>query len=200
MTEERRASLKAWEGKYLSIGITEAGEPVKSIRVPWKHDVNAYNMKTPDLWLSAREVSDPAVAESLSRCRVVGCYCLAPLDSYAFLENFPHLRDLRIFKGENLRDLSFMKGMGEWFQLHVEDAALEDISAAFPENWREKGLYSYCVAFVGCRVRDISPMIREDIRLNELLICPPEGTAEKERWKPVRAGAYRYLEYRETKK
>ena len=200
MTEERRVSLKAWEGKYLSVGITEAGQPVKSIWVPWKHDANAYNMKTPDLWLSPEEITDPAVLECLNRCRVVGCYCFAPLASYSFLENFPHLWDLRIFEGKNLRDLSFMKGMGEWFQLHIEDAPLEDLSAAFLENWKEKGLHSCCVAFVGCRIRDISPMLRDDIRLNELLICQPEGTAEKERWKPVRARTYRYLEYRKAKK
>lgn len=200
MTEERKVSLEACQGQYLSIGITESGEPVKSIWVPWKHDTNAYNMKTPDLWFSPEEILDSSVTEKLSRCRVVGCYCFAPMENYAFLGNFPHLCDLRIFAGKNLRDLSFMKGMREWFQLHIEDACLEDLSPAFPANWREKGLRSYCVAFVGCRIRDISPMVREDIRLSELLICQPEGTAEKERWKPVRAGTYRYFEYRNIKK
>lgn len=197
MVGVNKASPEAWEGEYLSIGITESGESVKSIWVPWKHDTNAYNMKTPDLWLSPEEVLDPAVLEKLGRCTVVGCYCFAPMENYSFLENFPHLCDLRIFSGKNLRDLSFMKGMEKWFQLHIEDASLEDLSPAFPENWREKGLHSYCVAFVGCKIRDISPMVREDIRLSELLICQPEGTNEKERWKPVRAGTYRYFEYRE---
>lgn len=165
--------------------------------MPWKHTCNAFNMKTPDLWLAPEDLEDLEVLEMLRQSRVVGCYCFCPLEDYSVLRHFPHIWDLQIHKGQQLKDLRFMENMGEWFQLYIEDAQLEDLKPAFPGNWREKGLHSYCVGFVGCRIRDISALLREDIRLNELVICQPEGTCEKDRWKSVRASSYQYYEYKE---
>jgi len=197
MLEAQKAYLDNLQDKYLNIGITENGEPRNMISVPWKHDSNAYNMRTPELWLSAEDVKDPCLLARLKGLCIRGCYIFTPLEDYSFLAELKGLWDLHIRQGGALRGLSFMREMREWFMLYIEDARLDDLSPAFPENWREKGLHSYCVAFVNCRVKDISALEREDIRLSELLVCQPEGTNEKKKWSRVRAGTYRYWEYRE---
>ena len=62
----------------------------------------------------------------------------------------------------------FLRSMPGWFQLHVEDAVLEDLSA----------------------------LTQEGIYLSELVILVPEGSNDKERWKAVRCGKYTYHEYK----
>lgn len=196
MTDAQKELLESRKSKYLNIGITEKGEPLRAVWVPWVHDSSAYNMRTPDLWLSPEDVKDPALMEKLKGFCIRGCYIFTPLEDYSFIGELRELWDLHIEKGGALRDLSFMKELQEWFMLYVEDAVLEDLAPAFPEAWREKGLHAYCVEFVNCRVSDISAMAREDVRLSELLICQPEGTGEKQKWSRVHAHTYRYREYK----
>ena len=85
--------------------------------------------------------------------------------------------------------------MPGWFQLHVEDAVLEDLSDLFPEG-RRKGIYSFCVCLSGCTVKDLSALTQEGIYLSELVILAPEGSNDKKRWKAVRCGKYTYHEYK----
>ena len=89
----------------------------------------------------------------------------------------------------------FLRSMPGWFQLHVEDAVLEDLSDLFPEG-RRKGIYSFCVCLSGCTVKDLSALTQEGIYLSELVILAPEGSNDKKRWKAVRCGKYTYHEYK----
>ena len=199
MLTEQKSRLESMAGGTLSIGISAGGQPRKSIGVPWKHTGNAYNMRTPDLWLAPEDLRDPTVEEKLKASSVIGCYSFVPLGDYSFLSKFPDLQDLRLRGNKARMDLSFLESLKDWFLLYIEDAQLEDLSPAFPENWRDKGLHSYCVGFVGCDVTSLEPMVRDEIYLSELLVCQPEGTGDKSRWKAVRAGTYRYFEYKEGK-
>lgn len=195
MLESQRQKLTEYPHKYLSIGITEDGAPRRSIWVPWHSTGNAFNMRTPQIYLAPADLTDEALWAELSRFHVNGCYIFCPLEDYAFLERLPELQDLNIYKGGALRSLGFLRSMPEWFQLHVEDAVLEDLVDLFPDGPR-KGVSSICVCLSGCTVRDISALTREGVRLSELVILMPEGSADKDRWKAVRCGRYTYHEYR----
>lgn len=195
MLESQLELLRQRSGKPVSIGITENGEPRRSIPVPWQRDMNAYNMRTPNVYLSPGDLTVPAVRELLSGCRVVGCYVFCPTEDYGFLWDFPRLQDIHIRGGFALKSLDFLRGMEDWFQLCIWDAELPDLDALFPEGVH-KGLHSYCVCFNGCTIADISALEREDIRLSELVILVPQGSNERERWQNVRCGKYTYHEYR----
>lgn len=195
MTESQREKLNSYPHEYLSIGITADGEPRKSIWVPWDRTSNAYNMRTPDIYLSREDLADEALWTQLQRFHINGCYIFCPLDDYRFLARLPEIWDLTIHKGGVLRDLAFLRQMPGWFQLHVEDAVLEDLSDLFPEGGKP-GVHSYCVCLSGCTVKDLSALVREDICLSELVILAPEGSNDRQRWKAVRCGKYTYHEYR----
>lgn len=193
MTESERQFLREYSKKYLSIGITADGKPRRSVWVPWELTGNAMNMRTPDLYFSPEELQDEALWEELKRFHIVGCYIFCPLDDYGFLYRLTELQDLNIYKGGALRDLRFLRTMPEWFQLHVEDAVLENLDDLFPDGPR-KGILSCCICLSGCQIADLSAL--ENIRLSELVILMPEGSNDKDRWKSVRCGKYTYHEYR----
>ena len=195
MTESQRKLLNEYPHEYVSIGVTGDGTPRYSGWVPWQNMGNAFNMRTPNLYIAPEDLSDGALWEWLDAHKVNGFYAFCPLPDYSFLARLPHLQDITIHKGGALRSLSFLRSTPGWFQLHVEDAVLEDLSDLFPDGcW--KGLHSYCVCLSGCTVRDISALVRPKIWLSELVILQPEGSNDKERWKAVRCGTYTYHEYR----
>jgi hypothetical protein len=153
------------------------------------------NMRTPDLYFSPEELQDEELWEELKRFHIVGCYIFCPLDDYGFLTRLTEIQDLNIYKGGALRSLSFLRQMPEWFQLHIEDAVLENLDDLFPHGLR-KGIFSICVCLSGCTVRDHSALTQPDVRLSELVVLMPEGSNDKDRWTDVRCGKYTYHEYR----
>lgn len=195
MIESQREKLNAYPHKYLSLGITADGAPRFSGWVPWQSMGNAFNMRSPEIFLSPGDLADEALWAELGRFRINGCYIFCPLDDYSFLERLPQLQDLTIHQGGTLRDLRFLRRMDDWFQLHIEDAVLEDLSDLFPDGPRKR-IRSYCVCLSGCTVRDISALEDPGIYLSELVILMPEGSRDRERWQAVRCGKYTYYEYK----
>ena len=193
MTEADRQFLRDYPHKYISIGITADGHSRRSVWVPWERTGNAMNMRTPDLYFSPEELRDQELWAELGRFHIVGCYIFCPLEDYGFLSRLTELQDLNIYKGGALRDLSFLRQMPDWFQLHVEDAVLDNLEDLFPAGER-KGVHSICVCLSGCAVADISAL--EGVYLSELVILMPQGSADKDRWKEIRCGKYTYHEYR----
>lgn len=193
MTEADRQSLRNYSKKYISIGITTDGRSRRSVWVPWERTGNAMNMRTPDLYFSPEELRDEELWTELERFHVVGCYIFCPLEDYSFLTRLTQLQDLNIYKGGALRDLSFLRSMPDWFQLHVEDAVLADLSDLFPEG-RRKGIHSICVCLSGCTVADVA--VPEHLRLSELVILMPQGSNAKARWAHIPCGTYTYHEYK----
>ena len=191
MTESDRQFLRNYSKKRLSIGVTADGHPKKSVWVPWAYDSNAYNMRTPDLYFSPEELRDPELWEELGRFSIVGCYIFCPLEDYYFLDRLTKLQDLHIYRGGALRDLGFLRSMPDWFQLHVEDAVLSDLSDLFPDG---KPKPCCCVCLSGCSVADLSAL--ESVWLSELVILMPQGSNDRDRWKKVPCSKYTYLEYR----
>ena len=188
MTESEKQILRKFPHKTISIGVTEDGHRRKSIHVPWQLGCNAYNMRTPDLWLSPAELLDEDLWAELARLRVVGCYIFCPLEDYSFLNRLTALQDLAIFRGGTLRSLSFLRQMPDWYLLHVEDAVLETLDDLFPDGQRRN------VCLSGCTVTDTS--VPEGARLSELLILMPEGSGDRERWTHIPCSKFSYFEYR----
>ena len=195
MIESQREKLSAYPHDYLSIGITSDGTARSSGWVPWQSMANAFNMRTPEIFLSPGDLTDEDLWAELSRFHINGCYIFCPLTDYSFLERLTEIRDLTIHQGGALRNLSFLRKMPRWFQLHVEDAVLENLDDLFPDGPR-KGIHSFCVCLSGCTVEDLSALTQEGIYLSELVILMPEGANDRERWKAVRCGEYTYHEYR----
>ena len=195
MTESDRQFLREYSKEYISIGITADGKARRSVRVPWFYDSNAYNMCIPDLYFSPEELADGELWVELQRFTILGCYIFCPLADYSFLSRLPRLRDITIFQGENLKTLEFLRATPDWLQLHIEDAALENLDPLFSEGPR-RGFFSRCVCLAGCTVADHSALVRPEIYLSELVILMPQGSNEKDRWKNVRCGKYTYREYK----
>ena len=195
MIESQREKLNTYPHRYLSIGITADGSPRHSGWVPWQSMGNAFNMRTPQIFLAPEDLTDESIWQALSQFRINGCYIYCPLTDYSFLERMPNLQDITIYEGHNLRDLNFMENLEGWFHLHVEDAVLESLDGLFPIPIR-KGIHGECICLAGCTVTDLSALTQEGIYLSELVILAPEGTNDKERWKAVRCGQYSYFEYR----
>lgn len=193
MTEADRQFLREYSKHYISIGVTADGKSKRSVWVPWERTGNAMNMRTPDLYISPEELRDEELWAELQRFHIVGCYIFCPMEDYSFLSRLHELEDLNIYKGGALRDLGFLRHMPDWFQLHVEDAVLEDLTDLFPDGPR-KGIRSYCVCLSGCQVADISAL--EGVYLSELVILMPQGSNDRDRWKDIRCGKYTYHEYR----
>ena len=199
MTESKREYLNSYEHKYVSIGINKGAQHISGGWAPWDSMANCFNMRTPRVFFDAEELQDPEVWQWLESKKVNGCYIFCPLEDYSFLSRLTHLEDITIHKGGALRDLGFLRSLPDWFQLHIEDAVLEDLGDLFPDGIR-KGIHSYCVCLSGCAVKDISALCRPEIWLSELVILAPEGSNDKERWKAIRCGKYSYYEYRVKEK
>ena len=194
MTESEKQILRKFPHKTISLGVTEDGHR-RSIHVPWQMGCNAYNMRTPDIWLSPAELSDEDLWAELGRLRVTGIYIFCPLEDYSFLSRLTALQDITIYQGGKLRDLSFLRQMPDWFLLHIEDAVLENLDDLFAAGARP-GMGSRNVCLSGCTVADVSALEREDVRLSELLILMPEGRSDRERWERIRCSKFNYFEYR----
>lgn len=186
LVEEREhLSNFAAENKVVSIAVNEDGAPFHGCFVPWERTVPAMNMKLPNLTLAAPDLQDASIMEDLRKCRIVGCYLFTSLKDYTFLGEFTELRDLFILKGENIRDLSFVRNMPNLFLFYLENAALPDL-APLIENCNEgNSLPGKCFGFYHCRVEDTSALSKVEFVLSELLVWPLEGDT-KERWKPAR--------------
>ena len=85
MLESERNKLNNRESEYLSIGITQGGVPRVTIGVPWEATAHAFNMRTPNVYLSPEDLQDEEVMVLIESYKVIGCYIWAPLTDYGFL-------------------------------------------------------------------------------------------------------------------
>ena len=188
MTQAEKQILRRFPHKTISIGVTEDGRR-RSVHVPWQMGCNAYNMRTPDIWLSPAELHDEDLWAELGRLRVVGMYSFCPMDDYSFLSRLTELQDIAIYKGGALRSLSFLRRNPDWFMLHIEDAVLDDLDDLIPADTRRRN-----VCLSGCTVGDVSAL--ERVNLTELLILMPEGSSDRARWQQIPCVKFSYFEYR----
>lgn len=195
MLASQKQLLETRTSEYLNLGITADGEPRRAIPVPWELTGSAMNMRTPDLYLAPEDLQDAALMARLRQFHVLGCYIFTPLEDYSFLAGFPELWDVSIWHGQNLKDLSFMRSLPEWFMFYLEDAQLDTLDPLFPPEVPKERFRSYCLGFSGCRVGDNSAIERSGLFFSELLVLCPKGAGERSRWKLGRVGRRTYYEY-----
>ena len=196
MTENQRQRLNDHKSKFLNIGVTKNGEGYDIIGVPWEKTVNAFNMHTPDVYLSSDDLKNEELMNELLEYEVLGFYSWVPLDDYSFLSRFTFLRDISIMHAEGLSDLDFMRELYDCRMLYIEDAKLENIDVLIDLNKRSKGILTslMCVGLLNCDVEDVSAFERERTDFSEFLVWEYEGKNEKEKWKHVGAITFRYYE------
>lgn len=196
MTENQRQRLKDHKSKFLNIGVTKNGEGYDIIGVPWEKTVNAFNMHTPDVYLSSDDLKNEELMNELIEYEVLGFYSWVPLDDYSFLSRFTFLRDISIMHAEGLSSLDFMRELYDCRMLYIEDAKLENIDVLIDLNKRGKGILTslMCVGLLNCDVEDVSAFEKERTDFSEFLVWEYEGKNEKEKWKHVGAITFRYYE------
>lgn len=191
MLKSEKQKLKARANEYLSIGITETGEPRGIISVPWEKTAHAHNMKLPDVYITPDDLNDDELLKTLHGYRVIGCYIYAPLDSYDFLSSFTELRDLYITKAENLTSLDFAKDLRECDMLVLEGARLDNLDVICDVKKSVKGIFGgfRCLAVFDCEIEDLSTL--SEVSFSELIVSTK---GEEMRWRDVPAHTFRYYE------
>lgn len=89
-----------------------------SYGLPWEHDSNCYNFRMPEecVTVSNIEKITPKDVEVL----VIGC----DLDDYDFIAGMENLKQLYIYKGENLCDLSFIEYLMNLNHLYIAESRI----------------------------------------------------------------------------
>ena len=191
MIESEKKKPLERNNEYLSIGITEGGEPRDVTQVPWERTAHAFNMKVPSVYLSPEDLRDEEILKTLHGYRVIGCYIHAPLDDYAFLGEFGEIRDLYIECGEGLTDISFINNLCECDMLYLEGASLKNLDPVVEMKKRARGLFGgfRCLGLFGCKIEDVSSLFT--VSFSEFLVW---STGEAERYKGIPASTFRYYE------
>ena len=183
----------------MSIGITENGTPYMSIGIPWVATAHAYNMRTPNVYLSPEDLQDEEVMEVVGRVKVIGCYIWAPLEDYAFLSRFKDLQDINIKNGDAVTNLDFLSELYECRMLYLQNAKLKDLDVIVKVKKSSRTSFGAlrCICLNNCEVDDLSVFETEKVHFSEFLVWKPKGSDERERWNVVSAGTRRYLEFKE---
>lgn len=192
MIQSERDKLYFCQKKYLSLGITKTGEPLNAIAIPWSQHSSAFNMRTPDIFLCEEDLYDGEILSQLKSFTVIGLYALCALKDYNVLGYFPDLQDIFLKEAYNLRDLSFMANMPDWFMLFIQGATLPNLDPLIHTEGFKKMRHSYCLGLYDCQVKDISSLIGSDLRLYELLIWNRWSKKEFKRWQGAKPLVYHY--------
>ena len=192
MFDEERAKLANWQKEYISIGIATGGSGrPRGIPVPWESTTQAFNMKTPDVYIEPEDLKDKDLLDRIKSFQVLGCYVLTQLDDYGFIAEFKDLRDIYILNAVNVKDLSFLSELQELWMLHLECAHLKDLKPILQSSLLKRPGRGFCLSFTECTVDDVSALC-ELKRIVELIVVGEDDDAERAKWKSVPALTRRY--------
>ncbi len=198
MKDTQREILENYESEYISIGITDDGEPYSATRVPWERTGNAFNMKIPKLYIAKDDLNDEALMERLRRLEVIGMYIYSALDDYSFISSFPHIRDLNIYNGVGIKELSFLESLECCRMLSIRHAELPDLEPIVRIKSRKRGggilMPLICVFLYDCKVADIRGLGDKSFYFSEFIVASPREREERERWRGVAPGVLKYYD------
>ena len=199
MIESERNKLENRESEYLSIGITQGGVPRTTIGIPWEATVHAFNMRTPNVYLSPEDIQDEEIMGQLESYKVIGCYIWVPLSDYSFLARLKDLQDINIKNGDAISNLSFLAELYECRMLYLQSAKLKNLDVIVEVKKNSTAMFGClrCIGLDNCVVEDLSVFETEKVHFSEFLIWMPEGSNERSRWNVVSAGTRRYYEFKE---
>lgn len=199
MIDSQYNKLTRHTSEYLSIGITSGGVPRNSIGVPWEATGHAFNMRTPDVYLSPEDLQDDELVGLLESYKVIGCYIWAPLEDYSFLARFKDLQDINIKNGDAITNLDFLSELYECRMLYLQNASLKNLDVIVEVKKNSTAIFGClrCIGLDNCEIEELSVFETEKVHFSEFLIWKPEGTNERDRWNVVSAGTRRYFEFKE---
>jgi len=199
MIDSQRDKLKNHTSEYLSIGITSGGVPRNTIGVPWESTAHAFNMRTPDVYLSPEDIHDEDIMRQLESYKVIGCYIWAPMSEYSFLACFKDLQDINIKNGDAITNLDFLSELFECRMLYLQNANLKNLDVIVGVKKNSTAMFGClrCIGLDNCVVEDLSVFETEKVHFSEFLIWMPEGSNERSRWNVVSAGTRKYYEFKE---
>lgn len=199
MIEFERNKLENRESEYLSIGITQGGVPRTTIGIPWEATVHAFNMRTPNVYLSPEDIQDEEIMGQLESYKVIGCYIWVPLSDYSFLARFKDLQDINIKNGDAISNLSFLAELYECRMLYLQNAKLKNLDVIVDVKKNSTAMFGClrCIGLDNCEIEELAVFETEKVHFSEFLIWKPEGTNERDRWNVVSAGTRRYFEFKE---
>ena len=200
MIKSQYDKLKSHASEYLSIGITSGGVPRNTIGVPWESTAHAFNMRTPNIYLSPEDIQDEEIMRQLETYKVIGCYIWASLSDYSFLTRFKDLQDINIKKGDTIANLDFLSELFECRMLYLQNANLKNLDVIVGVKKNSTAMFGClrCIGLDNCVVEDLSVFETDKVHFSEFLIWKPEGSNERTRWSIVSAGIRRYFEFKEN--
>ena len=195
MNDLEKQKLLSHSGEFISIGITEDGNPRGSIAVPWERTAHAFNMKLPNVYFSRQDFESGELFSLISKFKVFGCYIFAAISDYSFLSDFKEIRDVFIADGRYLTDLSFMADLDDCGLLYIRGAHISDLAPLTRAPGESSFMYLRCLSFDSCIIDDISALIGWDHFFSELIIREADGIHERSRWEGItRTSVFRYFE------
>lgn len=192
MIQIERDKLYSCKKKHLSICITKTGEPLNAIAIPWSQHSSAFNMRTPDIFFCEEDLYDGEILFQLKSFTILGLYVFCALKDYNVLGNFSDLQDISLKEAHNMRDLSFMANMSDWFMLFIQGASLPNLDPLMHTEGFKKNRHSYCLGLYDYHIKDTSSLINSNLHLYELLIWNKWSKFENERWRKANALVYHY--------
>ncbi len=128
MQKVEYGKLLSLVNERVSIGITQSGKPQKMIPIIWEGATQSFEMQTPSVYLTAKDLKNPEILKLLDCSKVVGLYIFEPLEDYSFISRFKYLEDISIKNGDALNNLEFLKGLDFCKMLYLQNANLENLN------------------------------------------------------------------------
>lgn len=134
-----------------------------------------------DIFLCEEDLYDGEILFQLKSFTILGLYVFCALKDYNVLGNFSDLQDISLKEEHNMRDLSFMANMSDWFMLFIQGASLPNLDPLMHTEGFKKNRHSYCLGLYDCHIKDTSSLINSNLHLYELLIWNKWSKFENER-------------------
>ncbi len=196
MLESERKKLFDPEMEYLSIGISEGGICYSITPIVWENTASAFGTKPPDLYIAPEDLMDEEIFGRIRSLMVLGLYIYVPLEDYSFISKLPHIRDLHIREGENIKNLDFLSNLSECMMLFLCNADLEDIDIIWEAKKTCKGFIApyNCLGLYDCKVKRATYQSERKLRFTEFLVwsTPENRSADMEKWSGIAAFTKKY--------
>jgi len=188
MRKEEKEKLLNHKSKYISIGITDDGIAYNGFGIPWESTSNAYNMRLPDVFITPDDLNDEETMSLIRSKKVIGCYCWSSLENFDFVSHFSDIEDVNIFKGENLKNIDFVKSLKELRMLFVGNAKFDNIDAIL-EIPKSDGQFIRMmnIGLYNCEVKDLSTFLEKEHKFYEFLVWNRKEKIERKKWQVVSA-------------
>ncbi len=100
-----------------------AGQKISSYGLPWDNDTACYNFRAPDEFICAKDACGIGGRDEIETL-VTAC----ELPDYSFVSDMVNLRQLYIYQGGSITDISFIEGLLYLRQLMIDRSHIESLA------------------------------------------------------------------------